>query len=291
MKRLYFHYVSLNVRSMMQYKTSFFLTVLGQFLVSFQIFLGIFVMFQRFSNVEGFTYSQVLLCFSIMLLEFSLAEMFARGFDSFSSLVRSGEFDRILVRPQNEILQVLGSRFELTRAGRLLQAVVMFVYGILESEIAWDPLKILTVIFMLIGGIAVFTGLFMIYAGLCFLHAGRAGVYEHLYGRSEGIREIPDGRVWKKDPAVFYFYRSLRMDPILPVPLSSGTEGFGLVRGPAAWGVLVFDSRLAFMADGGKALPIQRIIGCRIRETQTRRWSVRLRSRRRIPCGGRQGWC
>ena len=168
MKRLYFHYVSLNVRSMMQYKTSFFLTVLGQFLVSFQIFLGIFVMFQRFSNVEGFTYSQVLLCFSIMLLEFSLAEMFARGFDSFSSLVRSGEFDRILVRPQNEILQVLGSRFELTRAGRLLQAVVMFVYGILESEIAWDPLKILTVIFMLIGGIAVFTGLFMIYAGLCF---------------------------------------------------------------------------------------------------------------------------
>lgn len=98
MKRLYFHYVSLNVRSMMQYKTSFFLTVLGQFLVSFQIFLGIFVMFQRFSNVEGFTYSQVLLCFSIMLLEFSLAEMFARGFDSFSSLVRSGEFDRILVK-------------------------------------------------------------------------------------------------------------------------------------------------------------------------------------------------
>ena len=83
MKRLYFHYVSLNVRSMMQYKTSFFLTVLGQFLVSFQIFLGIFVMFQRFSNVEGFTYSQVLLCFSIMLLEFSLAEMFARGFDLF----------------------------------------------------------------------------------------------------------------------------------------------------------------------------------------------------------------
>ena len=65
---------------------------------------------------------------------------------NFSSLVRSGEFDRILVRPQNEILQVLGSRFELTRAGRLLQAVVMFVYGILESEIAWDPLKILTVI-------------------------------------------------------------------------------------------------------------------------------------------------
>ncbi|MEZ3479554.1 MAG: ABC-2 family transporter protein, partial [Lachnospiraceae bacterium] len=101
--RLYLHYVSINIRCMMQYKTSFLLTVVGQFLVSFNIFLGIFFMFQRFSSVEGFTYSEVLLCFSVVLLEFGLAEMVARGFDTFSGMVRSGEFDRVLVRPQNEI--------------------------------------------------------------------------------------------------------------------------------------------------------------------------------------------
>ena len=165
---LYMHYVSINIRSMMQYKTSFLLSALGQFLVSFNMFLGIFFMFQRFSKVEGFTYSEVLLCFSIILLEFSLAEMFARGFDAFPGTVRSGEFDRILVRPQNEMIQVLGSKFELTRIGRMLQAIVMFVYGILESEVAWSWEKVLTVVFMLIGGTAVFTGLFLIYAALCF---------------------------------------------------------------------------------------------------------------------------
>ena len=78
--RLYMHYVSITVRSMMQYKTSFLLSVTGQFLISFNIFLGIFFMFRRFSSVEGFTYSEVLLCFAIILLDFSLAEMFARGF-------------------------------------------------------------------------------------------------------------------------------------------------------------------------------------------------------------------
>lgn len=165
---LYLHYVSINIRSMMQYKTSFFLTAMGQFLVSFNVFLGIFFMFQRFSKVDGFTYSEVLLCFSIVLLEFSLAEMFARGFDAFSGTVRSGEFDRILVRSQNEIIQVLGSKFELTRIGRMLQAIIMFVYGISESEVIWSFSKVLTVIFMLIGGTAVFTGLFLIYAALCF---------------------------------------------------------------------------------------------------------------------------
>lgn len=166
--QLYFHYVSINIRSMMQYKTSFLLTAIGQFLVSFQVFLGIFFMFQRFSNVKGFTYSEVLLCFSIMLLEFSLAEMYARGLDRFSDMVRSGMFDRVLVRPQHEILQVLGSKFELTRIGRMLQAVVVFIYGIIKSEIHWTVSKIFTVIFMLLGGMALFTGLFLIYAALCF---------------------------------------------------------------------------------------------------------------------------
>lgn len=166
--RLYFYYVSVNIRSTMQYKASFILTAIGQFLVSFTIFLGIFFMFQRFSKVEGFTYSEVLLCFAIMLMEFSLAEMFARGFDQFSGMVKTGEFDRILVRPRNEIIQVLGSKFELTRIGRMMQAVVMFIYGIVKSEITWSFSKILTVVFMLAGGTAVFTALFLIYAALCF---------------------------------------------------------------------------------------------------------------------------
>lgn len=166
--RLYLHYVSINIRCMMQYKTSFFLSALGQFLVSFNVFLGIFFMFQRFHQVDGFTYSQVLLCFSIILLEFALAEMFARGFDMFSGTVKTGEFDRILVRPQNEIVQVLGSKFELTRIGRMIQAIVMFIYGIAKSEVDWDFTKVLTVIFMLIGGTVVFASLFIIYAALCF---------------------------------------------------------------------------------------------------------------------------
>ena len=166
--RLYLHYISINIRSMMQYKTSFFLSATGQFLVSFNVFLGIYFMFQRFSKVKGFTYSEVLLCYAIVLMEFSLAEMFARGFDTFSGMVRHGEFDRFMVRPRNEILQVLGNKFELTRIGRMLQAIVMFVYGIASSDVNWTFLKVLTVLFMLIGGTAIFSGLFLIYAALCF---------------------------------------------------------------------------------------------------------------------------
>ncbi len=166
--RLYFHYVSINIRSIMQYKTSFFLSVLGQFLVSFNVFGGIYFMFLRFHSVKGFTYNEVLLCFSIILLEFSLAEMTARGFDTFSGMVRTGSFDTILIRPQHEILQIIGSKFELTRIGRMLQAIVMFCYAVFHCNIEWQPARIATVFFMMAGGMAVFTGIFMIYAAFSF---------------------------------------------------------------------------------------------------------------------------
>jgi len=166
--RLYLKYFSIHLRSVIQYKMSFLLTTIGQFLVSFNVFLGVYFMFQRFKQVKGFTYSEILLCFSIVLIEYSLAECFARGFDTFSSTISNGEFDRIMVRPRNEILQVLGSKIEFTRIGRMLQALIMLVYGIIKSDVNWSVDKILTVIFMIIGGTMVFTGIFIIYAALCF---------------------------------------------------------------------------------------------------------------------------
>lgn len=166
--KLYMRYVSINVRSMMEYKTSFLLTAVGQFLVSFNVFLGIFFLFQRFSRINDFSYSEVLLCYAVVLMEFSLAEMVARGFDTFPEMVKSGSFDRVLVRPQNEILQVLGNKFELTRIGRMLQAVVMFAYGIAKSGVVWSFPKVMTLVFMLIGGTSVFFGLFLLYAAFSF---------------------------------------------------------------------------------------------------------------------------
>lgn len=166
--KLYMKYFSIHLKSIMEYKSSFILTCIGQFLVSFNVFLGIHFMFRRFSEVEGFTYAEVLLCFAVTLMEFTLAEAVARGFDFFGSIVKNGEFDRILVRPRGEILQVLGSRIEFSRIGRIFQAVVMFIYGVSASQVKWNPSKVLTVILMLTGGTAVFSGLFLIYASICF---------------------------------------------------------------------------------------------------------------------------
>lgn len=166
--RLYFKYFSIHLKSTMQYKMSFLLTTISQAFLTLTVFLGIHFMFQRFHAVDSFTYSDVLLCYAVVLLSFSLAECLARGFDTFPHMISDGQFDRVLVRPRNEILQVLGSQIEFTRLGRVLLALIMLIYAVTNGGIAWCFPRVLTLIFMILGGAAVFSGIFLIYAALCF---------------------------------------------------------------------------------------------------------------------------
>ena len=166
--KLYLHYFSIHMKSMMQHKMSFFLTMIGQVIMTITAFFGIYFMFLRFHSVRDFTYQEVLLGYSVVLFSFSLAEMFARGFDTFASMISNGEFDRIMVRPRNEIFQVLATRIEFTRIGKFLQALFMMLYVFLTSDIQWNVYKVAVVVLMIAGGAALFSGLFLIYAAICF---------------------------------------------------------------------------------------------------------------------------
>ena len=166
--KLYLKFVAMQLKCQMQYKTSFVLTARGQLLTSFTAFLSVLFLFNRFHSVQDYSFSEVLICFSVMLTSFSLTECFVRGFDIFPRLIRSGNLDRILVRPRSEIFQVLTSTIEFSRIGRLLQAIAVLVYAVPTSGVVWTADKVLAVILMLLGGVAVFSALFILYAGFSF---------------------------------------------------------------------------------------------------------------------------
>jgi ABC-2 type transport system permease protein len=165
---LYLKYFAMHLKSQMQYKVSFFLTALAQSLTSVCAFLGIYFMFSRFTVVEGFTFVQALICFAVVNLASSLAEMLGRGFDSFPQMLSNGEFDRALVRPRNIIFQVLAAKMEFSRLGRVAQAIIVFCYAIPNSGITWTWDKVLTLCLMVSCGSLIFFGLCQIYAAVSF---------------------------------------------------------------------------------------------------------------------------
>ena len=166
--RLIIKYLAIHLKSQMQYKLSFFLAIFGQFLVSFTVFLSIYFMFARFNHVQGFSYQETLICFAAMLAAFSLAETFARGFDTFPQVLGNGEFDRALVRPRSVIFLVLAGKMDFTRLARLLQALVVLAYAVPNCGVIWTPDKVLTLALMILCGSLVFSSLFLVYAAFAF---------------------------------------------------------------------------------------------------------------------------
>jgi ABC-2 type transport system permease protein len=166
--KLYFKYFSMHLKSQMQYKAVFFLNIFGRIITSFATVVAVLFMFTRFNKVEGFTLGQTLLCAAVVTMSYSLAEVFARGFDIFPRLLGNGEFDRILVRPRGIIFQVLASHMEFIRLGVFIQAVAVLCYAIPNSGVTWTRDKILTLLLMITCGGAVFLGLYIVYASFAF---------------------------------------------------------------------------------------------------------------------------
>lgn len=166
--KVYLDFITLNLKSKMQYKVSFFLTTFGQFITAFTSFFGLYFIFSRVNAIDDFTYEQVLLCFAVVMTAFSLGEMFGAGLAVFPRKLSNGEFDRALVRPRNVLLQVLMPNMDFTRLGLLVQAVLVLCYAVPVSGIAWTWGKILTLCLMILCGGVLFFALFLFKAACSF---------------------------------------------------------------------------------------------------------------------------
>ena len=166
--RLYLRYVGISFRSQLQYPASFLMMTAGNLLVTGIEFLAIWALFARFGSLQDWTLPQVAVFYGMVHTAFALAEAGARGFDTFHRYVRSGDFDRILLRPRSTVLQVLGLEFQLMRIGRFTQGLVVLGWGISNLGITLTAMQVLLIIGSLLGGSLLFAGLFILQATLSF---------------------------------------------------------------------------------------------------------------------------
>lgn len=164
----YIRLFGINLKSQMQYKVSFWLTSLGQFITAFTSFFSIQFIFMQVDAIDQFTYGQVTLCFSVIMLAFSIGEAFGGGLATFSNQVNSGNFDRMLIRPRNIIMQLIIPNIDFTRIGLLIQGVIVLCIAIPLSDVFWNISKIILLISMILCGAILFFCLFLIKAAASF---------------------------------------------------------------------------------------------------------------------------
>lgn len=165
---LYLRYITISLKSQMQYKVSFWLQLIGQFLVTVIEFFAIWALFTRFNNIGSWTLSEVALFYGMVNISFACADALGKGFESFTIIIRNGDFDRLLLRPRTTVIQLLGQELALKRIGRFFQGIVVLGWSISSLHIAFTFQNLWLLGTSFISGVALFVGIVIIQATLTF---------------------------------------------------------------------------------------------------------------------------
>jgi ABC-2 type transport system permease protein len=165
---LYGKLVWVSFKGQMQYRLSFTMMLLGNFLFSFTEYLGVWAFFSRFGRLGTWTLWEVGVFYGLGNLAFALTEAIGRGFDTFHNVVRTGDFDRVLLRPRGTVIQILGSDCQLIRVGRLAQAVMILAISLPHVGTHWGIWHWLLAGEAVLGGAVMFMGVIMAQAASSF---------------------------------------------------------------------------------------------------------------------------
>ena len=166
---LYWKYTLVSLKSQMQYRASFLLSFVGQLIVTVIEVVAIWALFDRFGELEHWSLAEVCLLYGLVNTSFAIASALLSGFDVFGPIfVKTGNFDRLLLRPRSVVLQLMGHELALRRLGRLVQGVFVFLWAAIQLDVAWGWVNTSLLLFTLLGGIALFSGLMVIQATISF---------------------------------------------------------------------------------------------------------------------------
>ena len=130
--------------------------------------LAIILLFLRFGSVGEWAMEQILLVYVLASTSYGLAKIICVGFEDFPWEIQSGNFDRFLLRPCSAFTQIIGSRFRLRRIPWAVMGIIAIIWLLLRLEIAINFFNVIVLIFSLIGGFLLYTGIFILSSGIAF---------------------------------------------------------------------------------------------------------------------------
>lgn len=152
-----------------RYPASALMLTLGQFLATGIEVIGVWALFHRFGEVQGWGIGEVALFYGLVNCMFAVADALGRGFDVLGTeFLRTGTFDRLLLRPRPLALQLMGHDFRISRLGRLAQGLLVLAFATVQAGIAWTPATVAMALWALAGGVALFLGILVLQGTLSF---------------------------------------------------------------------------------------------------------------------------
>ncbi|HTX90610.1 MAG TPA: ABC-2 family transporter protein [Anaerolineales bacterium] len=157
---LYRLFLTQRFKALMEYRANFIIGAASTVFLQASSILAIWVVMQQVPTLNGWTYDEVLLVYGLITLAKSINHMFADNLWTLGRVyIRSGGFDRFLVRPIDPLFHLLADRFCQDGVGNFLVGVALVIKSSISLQIAWTPLKALMLLVAVVSGGLIFIAL------------------------------------------------------------------------------------------------------------------------------------
>lgn len=162
---LYWLFFKTRLKILMEYRANFFIGAISTVFVQAAGLTTIWVVMRQIPSLEGWTLPEVMLIYGLITLAKSINHMFADNLWTIGrSYIRTGTFDRFLVRPIDPLFHLLADRFCHDGIGNFVVGLVLVIAAAAQLDIAWTLLTIAYVVLIVISGGFIFIALNLITA-------------------------------------------------------------------------------------------------------------------------------
>ncbi|WP_114570813.1 ABC transporter permease [Exiguobacterium flavidum] len=187
--RLYLLYIKSHFKVMMEYRLDFLLGILSVFFQQFAALFFLTVVFSHIETLKGWDYYEILFIYGIAFLGRAIHHIF---FDNLWTLgwryIRTGNLDRVLLRPVNPLFQIVAERLQQDGFGQLLIGGAVLYTASLKLAIDWGVTEVIWLVVFVLSSGALYIAINLFFATLSFWMTDSLPIVSAVFSLSDFAR-------------------------------------------------------------------------------------------------------
>ena len=167
--QLFWQFFRANLKSQMEYRLNFVISVLVTVVLQFGNLFLIWVVLSKFQALKSWTFPEVAFLVGLRLLSHAIFVIFfisVRG--GLQEYVVRGRFDRFLLRPINPLFHFLNSEVELRGFVDFSTGLAIFITASRMLNLSWNLIDLLFLMMVIMGALLIELGIYLLFESLAF---------------------------------------------------------------------------------------------------------------------------
>jgi ABC-2 type transport system permease protein len=178
---MFFQYIAQYMKTRLQYRSDMVVEVISDLLFQGVNLIFILVVFGHTQFLNGWSRDEIIFIYGFFLVPFAIFGAFFNIWDFNERYIVKGEMDRILTRPIHSLFQIILERMELESLFGVVTGIVVMGYASLHLQLNFEWYDALIFIVMVLGGVFVYAGIFIMLASIGFWSDARTSIMPMMY--------------------------------------------------------------------------------------------------------------